>query len=259
MFTTIINDCHCANARGRQETRVGALLGSPASFIKVESDLEAAGNLVDALDASLGRKGVILVNVAPRNGHAKKWTNGTPFGYFYYQNTLVITTIDGRTLSLAKKLGLVSQIRLVDAETTIKSKLPAEKHHLAQTQFRSFEFTPRLADWLLAGQPVESTNQHLNDVPELEPVVWWVDNFGNAKTSVLDDTPEANKVKAKLAARGFEIISRLKDAPEDKPSVIAGSSGFGQAKFLEIVINGRNVSQEMNIKTGDKIKDIKKH
>src|SRR6185312_15206020 len=103
MFVTIINDCTDGNTRGRQETRVMRLLNVPVSYVEIGnySELEAAGNLIDILDATDGDKGVVLVNSAPRHGRGKKWPNGTPFGYFYYKNTLVITTVAEQTLSLA--------------------------------------------------------------------------------------------------------------------------------------------------------------
>src|SRR5512141_546524 len=114
MFVTLINDCRDANAFGRQATKAGALLGRLVVTVGVRNDLEAAGNLVDALDAAEGREGVILVNVAPRNGDAKKWPNGTPFGWFKCGGTLVVASIDGLTLSLAKKLGLFEAVHVFD-------------------------------------------------------------------------------------------------------------------------------------------------
>src|SRR5688572_12965729 len=98
MFVTIINDCKDENAFGRQATKAAALFGCSIVTVGVDSDIEAAGNLIDCLDAGEGKEGVILVNVAPRHGDAKKWPNGTPFGYFLYKETLVVTSIDGLTL-----------------------------------------------------------------------------------------------------------------------------------------------------------------
>lgn len=255
MFATIINDCHCDNARGRQETRITSLLNCPANFIKVDSDLEAAGNLVDALDSGLGEKGVILVNVAPRNGEAKKWSNGTPFGFFYFQDTLVISTIDGRTLSLVKKLGITDKIQTVNVEEVLGEKIP-EKKYLTQTQFRSLEFTPRLAYWLLSGEKIKTKEIDIEEVPDLGATVWWVDNFGNIKTSVLAGTDEAERISSRLASQGFEVTSKLKDTPEGRPSLVVGSSGLGERKFLEIVINGRNASGELDIKTDADLTEV---
>lgn len=139
MFATIINDCHCYNARGRQETRLASLLNCGVNFIKVNSDIEAAGNLVDVLDAGFGSKGVVLVNVPPRNGRAKKWKNGTPFGYFYYGETLIISTIDGLTLSLVKKMGVTNHINVINLEETVRLRLVNEgKEELKKTQFKNW-------------------------------------------------------------------------------------------------------------------------
>ena len=114
MHITIINDCKDANAAGRQMARAAGLIEAPVSFVGVSSDLEAAGNLIDMLDAYGDSAGILLVNVAPRNGKAKKWQNGTPFGYFWYKKILVLSSIDGLTLSLVKKLQLVDSINVLD-------------------------------------------------------------------------------------------------------------------------------------------------
>ena len=90
------------------------------SFIGISSDLEASGNIIDTLDAYGDLPGVILVNIAPRNGKAKKWKNGTPFGYFWYKKILVISSVDGLTLSLVKKLNLVKTINVLDIPTVSK-------------------------------------------------------------------------------------------------------------------------------------------
>ena len=83
MFVRIISDCRDDNARGRVETRIAALLGVTPGFTGVANDLEAAGNLVDMLAAGLGRDGIIMVNVAPRN---VKRENGSPFGVFKWKD-----------------------------------------------------------------------------------------------------------------------------------------------------------------------------
>ncbi len=51
MNITIINDCRDANAIGRQTARTSSLLNGPVSFIGVASDIQAAGNIIDILDA----------------------------------------------------------------------------------------------------------------------------------------------------------------------------------------------------------------
>lgn len=75
MFCTIISDCQDDNVFGRQKTRIAALFGSSIdaiTMIGVSNELEAAGNLVDVLDAAGGASGIVLVNVAPRDDKAKQ-------------------------------------------------------------------------------------------------------------------------------------------------------------------------------------------
>jgi hypothetical protein len=85
-FITVIQDCNDEGTKGRITSRVQNLFeGISPSFVAVGaySDLQAAGNLVDILDATEGNDGIILVNSAPRHGKGKKHENGIPFGYFY--------------------------------------------------------------------------------------------------------------------------------------------------------------------------------
>jgi hypothetical protein len=129
MFVTIINDCNDANVFGRQLTRAAVLFNTPVIPVGVHNELEAAGNLIDILDAAGGEKGVILVNVAPRHGSAKKWPNGTPFAYFYVGKTLVVASIDGVTLSLIKKLNIVDSVNLMDIPTVLDHLLAEKTIH----------------------------------------------------------------------------------------------------------------------------------
>ncbi|MCR4312136.1 MAG: hypothetical protein NUV56_02515, partial [Candidatus Uhrbacteria bacterium] len=60
MFLSVITDCQDGNARVRQETRYSVLFpGVPTNFMGVSSDLEAAGNLIDVLDAAGDNEGII--------------------------------------------------------------------------------------------------------------------------------------------------------------------------------------------------------
>ncbi|HET9947189.1 MAG TPA: hypothetical protein VFQ63_03950 [Patescibacteria group bacterium] len=260
MFVTIINDCTDGNTRGRQETRVMRLLNSPVSYVEIGnfSELEAAGNLIDILDATDGEKGAVLVNSAPRHGRGKKWPNGTPFGYFYYKNTLVITTVAEQTLSLAKKFGLIEKYLLTNIPTVMKKmigrnlmdKETAER--IAKSQFRSFDYVPRLAAWLLQGEEIPHEEYPLENIPESEPAIWWVDNFGNCKLTVLpeDIGHTAGKV-IKTRYGDITCFDRMKDVPNDEPGIIVGSSGLGSKRFLELIIQGKPAASHFSIKPGD--------
>jgi len=126
MFITIINDCKSQNDIGRQETRLASLFDNcHISFVGVTSSLgsvptlEASGNLIDVIDAAEGKKGIVIVNVAPRGEVKKDGTNGSSFCYFYYKETLVISTIKGYALSLIKKLKLVKNVNVVNVNEVL--------------------------------------------------------------------------------------------------------------------------------------------
>lgn len=263
MFVTLITDCKDDNALGRSTTRLSTLFECNVTTIGVngwDADLEAAGNLIDMLDASEGKKGVILVNVAPRHKSGKKWPNGTPFGYFHYKETLVVISVDGLTMSLVKKLGIVNHVNVMDIPTVMKylkqQRIVAKDlvEHISHTQFRSFEFLPRVAAWLAEGIEIPSEKYPLKNVPHVPKAIWWIDNFGNSKTTLL---PEDIGFKAgKLVIIGdlkLKSYNRLKDVPEGKPALIIGSSGLDEKRFLEIVVQGKSAEKELNLKSGQEI------
>ena len=253
MNITIINDCRDENAAGRQKIRTAELFGGAPNFIGTSSELEAAGNLIDALDALDGTEGIILVNVAPRHGTAKKWENGTPFGYFRYKNALVISTVDGLVLSLVKKLRLVEEINVLDTAQAVdvmvrNNFIPDSfREHIIKSQFRSFDFLPRIAAYLYKTNSELGESVSIDSISTAPSAVWYIDNFGNCKTTLfLEDMP------TKFGQ--LRYYERLKDVPHGEPAVIIGSSGIEQKRFLEIVVQGENAAKTFDLAVGSEIK-----
>lgn len=264
MFISIINDCNDQNAMNRQGTRAASFFNAPVSTLGVSDfghegsgELEAAGNLIDTLDASEAGEGVILVNVANRHGKGKKWPNGTPFGYFYFRDTLIISTIDGYCLSLIKKMKLTDTINVLDVPTVmdeaIKQELyPAEfRQVVVDTQFRSYEFIPRVAKWLKAGVKLPSTPMPIEQIETAPDCIWWVDNFGNCVTTLFPEDIgfEAGK-KIKTVFGEITCYNRLKDVPNGETALIIGSSGMGNRRFIGFVIQGKSAAAKYGVKTG---------
>lgn len=261
MFVTIITDCYDPNTTGRQLTRANALFGCPANLVSVDfkGDNQAAGNLVDMLDSCEGREGVVLVNVAPRDGKAKKWENGTPFGFFQYYQTLIVSSIDGKALSLIKKLDIASKVRVFDIPTVL-SEVPnmlsfyeGQTEYIKNTQFRSFEFLPRVAKWIKDGIKLPVDEMPLEEVPDIEGQIWWTDNFGNCKTTILPEEIKFEHGKEITLEKVGKITcySRLKDVPNGEKALIIGSSGIKDKRFLEIVLQGKSASKELGLSVGD--------
>lgn len=245
---------------GRQATRISTLFGFSPSLVAINnySELEAAGNIIDVLDASDGQTGVLLVNSAPR--HKKKWPNGTPFGYFYYKRTLVVTTIDGLCLSLVKKLGLVDEIMLTDVPTVVDHMIkeghldPHLRDTIAKSQFRSFDYMPRLAKWIMDGLDVPAEKFLISDVEDAPNSVWWVDNFGNCKTTLLPDEAgfEAGKV-LKTKFGDIKCYVQLRDVPVGEAAITIGSSGIDKKRFLEVIVQGKSAAEHFKINVGSEV------
>jgi hypothetical protein len=264
MFVTIINDCSDENTMGRQATRAMHLFNNMK--IKTvgigQSELEGAGNLIDMLDASEGDEGVIMVNVAPRYGRGKKWANGTPFGYFYYGKTLIIATVAEQMLSLAKKFGIADSLCLTDITTVVdemirRGKLdPHLRNRIINSQFRSYDYMPRLAKWLMDGEEIPHEKYPFDQVEDVPFAVWWIDNFGNCKTTYL---PEEINFKAgeKRETKIGELTcyDRLKDVPDGGAGLIIGSSGLEDRRFLEVVVQGASAAEKFSLTVNSRIID----
>ncbi len=260
MFVSIITDCRDSNEMGRQTTRASVLFpGANIDVVGVGnfSEIEAAGNLIDVIDGATGGDGVIMVNAAPRHGSGKKYPNGTPFGYFKYANKTIISTIAGETLSLAKKFGIIENLKVTDLPTVIdafvkKGKFEADAQQRTElTQFRSFEYMPFLAKWVHEGEDVPSEDMSLDEIPEAPKTIWWIDNFGNSKTTMLPEEigfEPGKKIQTKLGE--FTCYNRLKDVPNGEAGMTVGSSGYQNKRFVEITVQGKSAAKEFGITTG---------
>lgn len=261
MFVTVINDCRDANALVRQSIRLQAAFGCGVSAAGVENDLEAAGNLIDALDAARGAEGFILVNVAPRNGRARRWSNGSPFCMFSYGSTTVLSSVDGRTLSLAKRLGALTDVRLLDLPRVLfwaagRRRITKEEvARIERTQFRSFEFLPLCATWTAEGEELPSEPLDTALVEEAPDAVWWVDNFGNCKTTV--PAREAGNAPLAIGDALAPRHARLKDVPDGALACVVGSSGLGQDRFLEIVVQGGDAAGRLGARSCSPVRILK--
>jgi len=262
MFVSIITDCRDDNARARQETRYAHLFpGMHVSFIGAATDSEAAGNVLDVLDSADEAPGVIAVNCAPRHGRAKKWKNGSPFGYVWIQNKLIVGTIDGQCFSFLKRFKLVEKIHVTEITTALPvgGYSPEQVESAAHTQFRSLNYLPRLAKILWEHHDVPSEVLPITQIDEMPSLIWWIDSFGNAKTSLtakdIDFKPDSHRqvTFADGTTISLPCVQRLANVPDHEPALIVGSSGIGSERFVEIVVQGGSAAERFNLHKADAI------
>jgi hypothetical protein len=270
MFTTIITDCKGENEKGRQIVRLNSLGLGPTNLVGVQSNFtadattEAGANLIDILDATQGKWGVIVVNVAPRGNKKKDGINGTPFAYFYYKNTLIVSTIKGYCLSFIKAFGICKDVNLLNMKETlnwaVNEKLIKEgsANYIGKSQFRSFDFVPRVVKWIANGKQVPSKDYSLSSISHTPNCIWHIDTFGNAKTTITNDKLPLKKppLKAKTNLGTFASYDRLKDIPKGETAVYIGSSGFGKKRFLEIATQGipGSAGKQLKLNIGQEFK-----
>jgi len=256
----VINDCRDQNARLRQEARLGAYFpGVNIIFAGVRTDIEAGFLLVDLLDALDGNPGVILVNVAPRNGAAKKHINGTPFGKIQIGNTIIFASVDGATLSALSKVadGVLNIYNIPDVVPHLTDDVQLQQH-IVRTQFRSLEFLPRVAKAVVRDRklvPAQAVNLKAHCGENHVGAVAFVDCFGNLKTTCLPEEIgfEPDKSVEILIGGHKHLITcfeRLKDIPDWTLGLTVGSSGLGQHRFLEIMLQGGNARKQLGVKVG---------
>lgn len=256
-FAVVINDCTDDNAFIRQTLRIKKFFPKTDIYpLRVNNTFEAAGCLIDTLDAAQDNSGIILTNVAPRNGEAKKWPNGSPFCYFYVKNILILSTFNDIILSLIKKFQFQTKVYLLDMSRVLENVCnlgllqPKEAEQIKNTQFRSYEFLPRAAFWLSNKIDLPKTIKDIN-APCTNAAIWWADNFGNLKTTLLPeeiDFQHGKTIKTKFG--DLTCYNKLKDVEDGSAGIIIGSSGYCEKRFLEIVIQGGNAAKTYNAFSG---------
>ena len=268
----IITDCSDPNAQLRQKVKFANLFGVVPSLVELgpdNKDLEAAGQLVDALHDASNLPGsypvkpwVVLVNVAPRGNDVKeKWENGTPFCHFQSRNATVLSTYEGRSLSLARKLGLVVGVNLMDIPTVTDSWVRRgiikadEADQINNTQFRSKDFLPLAARELVGGRSFPSEEVTLEDDDSGDGVVWFIDSFGNCKTTLVPDDIdfEEGKVIALDGAEKATCYRRLADVPTGELALTIGSSGYGSQRLIELVEQKGRANEAVGLIVGSKV------
>jgi len=261
----IVTDCHDDNARGRVMTRFAALFPRVhVGFVGVKSDIEAAGNLVDLMDANLGQRAIVFVNVAPRTKSGRH--NGSPFGHVRLGKVDIVSTIEGNALSLLQKVVGELTVGVFDVSEVLK-RLGIEyidEQYLPASQFRSFEFAPRLIHGLIKGVSFKSADFPSKNIAPMPQAIWWQDNFGNLKTTF---TPsEAGFCRGSYEYdKGmrwlindkpfhFNCYESLKDIPHNEIGLVVGSSGYKKHRFLEIMKKGGSAAQALDLTSGETIK-----
>ena len=270
-----LTDCTDPNAVARQTARLAALFGHTPTILPLSgADPEgtAALTLLDVLRSTelLGGAGeptVILVNIAPRDGH---WPNGVPFCYFRVREHLVISTLNPRVLEPLRRYLGVEAVEVTDVREAVEAAAaawaeftPSQVEEIAGTQFRSLWYVPLLARWLVDGRPVPSRTEVLPTPEfasaEVRAQVAVIDNFGNCKLNLpAEDLPGYAAVAGTITvsshtsgsgvAREVRCYPRLVDVPRGEPGIITGSSGYG---FAELVVRGGSAARLFGLSEGD--------
>ncbi|MFI8420818.1 SAM hydroxide adenosyltransferase [Streptomyces sp. NPDC085460] len=265
-----LTDCADPNALARQSTRIATLFGSTPTVLPLggpDPEGAAALTLLDLLRSTdlIGgpsRPVVVLVNIAPRDGH---WPNGVPFCYFRHGDHLVITTASRRVLApLATYLGL-TEVQVTDVRQVLEAAAggwaeltAAEIEEMVRTQFRSLWYVPLLARWLADGRTVPAEPMAVHPSAEDEVRVAVVDNFGNCKLDrPATELPGYDRAKSLLVHNRLEgrdvrvrCYDRLPDVPLGEPGITVGSSGVG---FAELVVRGGSAADTFGLSQGDRV------
>ena len=258
---------------GPQSARIATLFGATPTVLPLsgpDPEGAAALTLLDLLRSTDLIGGpthpvVVLVNIAPRDGH---WPNGAPFCYFRHRDHLVISTVNHRVLApLAAYLGL-AEVQVTDVREVLEaaadgwpSWLRPRSRRSSGLQFRSLWYVPLLARWLADGRRSPRSRSACGS-PLLEAEeavrVAVVDNFGNCKL----DRPAAAlpgydgatglPVRSRRDGRSVQVrcYDRLPDVPLGEAGITIGSSGIG---FAELVVRGGSAAELFGLREGDRV------
>ena len=257
----IFTDCYDANARVRQELRYAALFPSAQiSIHEVKSPIEVSGCIVDALDAARlnpDLKLILVGNIAPRDD--KKHKNGAPFCFSKVSKNILIVGTEP-TFVLAKKFKLVKLVCETDVQTVCEKfrgeiEQTDSVERITNTQFRSFEYVPRLAKWLSSRVNVPFTSIDI-DENQFNGRVWFVDIFKNVKIVSTQKHLDGIKVAKGCVfnTQTYKFYPRLADIPVDEIGFTIGSSGYHNGedfRCLELVKQGGQAATELKINVGD--------
>ncbi|MEU5217267.1 SAM hydroxide adenosyltransferase [Streptomyces sp. NPDC020807] len=265
-----LTDCADPNALARQSARIATLFGATPTVLPLtgpDPEGAAALTLLDLLRSTdlIGgptQPVVVLVNIAPRDGH---WPNGVPFCYFRHGQHLVISTLSQRVLApLATYLGL-TEVHVTDVREVLEAAAAGwaelredEVEEMVRTQFRSLWYVPLLARWLADGREVPAQAHAVREAETDDVRVAVVDNFGNCKLDrPAAELPGYAGEKSLLVHNRHEgrdvrvrCYDRLPDVPLGEPGITVGSSGVG---FAELVVRGGSAAAVFGLSQGDRV------
>ena len=248
----IISDCTDVNVLARY--KAAFFRECPRSIIEcvpTKHVLEAAGTGVDLINELRGQRGAVFINFAPRRDADKKngLSNGPDFVYFFVGKTLVVTSNTPSIFGVLHHFGVpYENIRLIDCNDD----------RFEKTQFRSGQIIPLVVKEILTGEYVGQQCEVENQC--VKNRIWFVDNFGNCKTTIRDGI-------SGYFARSLHLDDKfvffnedklpyyygLTDVPDGTPACIYGSSGYQDESAAELVIKGGSFAKRYGVKVGDEI------
>ncbi len=134
--------------------------------------------------------------------------------------------------------------------------------YAATSQFRSFDYLPRLARIVWDKKEAPSEKLMFTDIADASAGVWWIDSFGNCKTTLLsEDVQFEHGAKREIILNGLAIEAvcyrQLRDVPDYHTGLTTGSSGYGTRRFLELVVQGTSAAKHYNITQKDTFQLVK--
>jgi S-adenosylmethionine hydrolase len=103
---------------------------------------------------------------------------------------------------------------------------------------------------LYSGKAVPAEIQSLENLEAMPAIgkVWFVDNFGNLKTTLRAEDIGFEEGREFTLSNGEPVACyrRLADVPKATTGLTIGSSGYGQDRFLEVVVGERGRATDVH-------------
>lgn len=237
--------------------------------IRVSDDTHASSKLMEFLDAADrfdieyprpkdggGTDEVgILVNIAPPRGRVEQIgrLSGAQFASFVVGDVVVISSLHGETLSFVRKLGIVESICLLDIPTVMdwavgRGLITRKITDGILNSYWGFEFFLLASSWMWEGRILPYQVVKISDfVPMPLTAVWAVSNSGNYKTTLLPDDLKETRARLVHPLSTLPLYDRPSDVPDGTMAWVVGTSGFGERRFLEIMVQGGSAADSLKL------------
>lgn len=105
-----------------------------------------------------------------------------------------------------------------------------------------------MALWLSQEIAIPSKVVSLETIPVVPSTIWWIDNFGNCKTTLIKDDLQKESIQTQWGT--LPLYAQLRDVSDGIDACVVGSSGLESQRFIELGTQGESFANKHCVNTG---------